>query len=115
MFKEIHNIDNSTCALYDMVSYIFNKLCSLKNNIIGFIPIEPHTDKQSMSDNNEKSGLLIFISFLNSNTMITLGQPSSIADNSFASKIEQNGAHQIDQNSEKETSSLNLADEDFQK
>lgn len=108
MFKEIHHIDNSTCALYDMVSYIFNKLCSLKNNIIGFIPIEPHTD-------NKKSGLLIFISFLNSNTMITLGQPSSIADNSFASKIEQNGAHQIDQNSEKETSSLNSADEDFQK
>jgi hypothetical protein len=66
MFKEIFvtkDIDNSTCALYDIFSYVFTKLCSLKNNIVAIIPKNTQNDKHSIADDNENTGLLILMCF----------------------------------------------------
>ncbi len=75
IFKETEVVDNSTCALYDLFSYVFNKLCSLKDDIIGIIPTKSQNDTDSIGDNHEK-----------------LGQSASATDNSFVSEFDQNGA-----------------------
>lgn len=61
MFKEnsaTEAIDNSTCKLYEIISYGFIQLCSLKDNIIGKISPEPLDDIYSTSNVDRKTGLL---------------------------------------------------------
>jgi hypothetical protein len=67
MFKEIpttEDVDDSTCALYDLFLYVFTKLCCLTDNIISILPDKPEDDNYSIDDIHEKSGLFIFFSFL---------------------------------------------------
>ncbi len=99
------DIDNSTCALYDIFSYVFTKLCSLKNDIVAIIPKNSQNDIHSIADDNEKTGLLIFMFlFLNSTAILKLlGQ-------TFA--IEQDGAvSRANVNILKGTSAISLREE----
>jgi hypothetical protein len=64
MFKEVpttEDVENSTCAIYDLFLSVFTKLCSVKD-IISILPDEPE-DNSSIDDIHEKSGLFIFFSF----------------------------------------------------
>ncbi len=66
MFRETfvtEDIDNTTCPLYDIFLYVCTKLYSLKDELVAFIPTDSQNDKHSIADDNEKTGLLIFISF----------------------------------------------------
>jgi hypothetical protein len=67
MFKEIpttEDVDDSTCALYDLFLFVFTKLCSVKDDIISILPNESEDDNYSMEDIHEKTGLSIFLSFV---------------------------------------------------
>jgi hypothetical protein len=92
MFKETvvtKDIDNRTCALYNIFLYVCTKLCSLKDDIIAIIPTDSQNNMHSLDD----------------------GKPL-IADNGFAFEIEQTGVvSRTNVNIPQETSAISPRDE----